>query len=238
MNVHLDVQNPLRQRLLQVIGQTILLEHRLGVLSRQRFVQKLLLEPDFCRHTTRLSSRLSYGSRTQNALHPLPRVHLSSDSPSGRRGIACERPLAVRSDGRSGSDRVERSPDRVARSRSQGLLGCPEADALPGCSALAAVHRRLTSERIFGGKQCCLEQPGVIASASHGIEGSTLSRAAARRAAGHWLGASHEGTDDLAVNCFGSGLDIEPCGREEATCVLCLIDPRDLHVYTDESGRF
>jgi len=57
MHVHLGVQNALRQRLLELIEQSILLKHRLGVLARQQLVQELLLEPGFSCHTTLLSSR-------------------------------------------------------------------------------------------------------------------------------------------------------------------------------------
>jgi hypothetical protein len=46
-----------RQRLLELIEQSILLKHRLGVLARQQLVQELLLEPGFSCHTTLLSSR-------------------------------------------------------------------------------------------------------------------------------------------------------------------------------------
>ena len=63
MYIHLGVQNPFRERLLQVIEQIILLEHRLAVLSRQQLVQQLLLKPEIRCHTILLSSRLSYGSK-------------------------------------------------------------------------------------------------------------------------------------------------------------------------------
>jgi hypothetical protein len=70
MMIQLGVQNPLRQRSLQLINQPVILEHRLSVVPGQQLIQQLLLDPDFCSHTPLLSVRIPYGPKTQNSLHP------------------------------------------------------------------------------------------------------------------------------------------------------------------------
>jgi transposase len=70
MMIQLGVQYSLCQRLFQRIDQAIVLKYRRGVMPRQQLVQQLLPDPGFRCHTPLLSVRLSYGSKTQNSLHP------------------------------------------------------------------------------------------------------------------------------------------------------------------------
>ena len=67
MHVHLGIENPLGERLLQLIEQPVGFEYLRWVLSFQELVEQLWLDSGFVGHTVALLWNASYSSQTQKS---------------------------------------------------------------------------------------------------------------------------------------------------------------------------